>query len=268
MNRLGRTKDLLEKLGAGPKKALGQNFLVSDTVVDRIIEAAKHFKPQTLIEIGPGLGALTFDLKQITGDYTLIELDRVFADFWRQEGLSVVEADALQLDWTQIAAKPGTVLVSNLPYQISSSIVIDRTIGPDTIDAMVLMFQKEVAQRIKAKAKTDHYGLLSVIAQVYWQVETVCDAGPRDFFPPPKIISRVLSFKRKKQELPAREKFLNFVKLAFQHRRKLMASNLQGLNKGQAVKKWLEQNGFSEKARAEELSPEQFVELFNFMGRQ
>lgn len=266
-----RLQKTLEELGILAKKSLGQNFLVSDLVIERIINQVKEFQPEELIEVGPGPGALTYFLRQMNVPLQLIELDRVIAGYWREQGLPVLEEDALRLDWSQFYKGKKVVFVSNLPYQISSSIVIDRSLESQGVEHMVLMFQKEVAQRIRALPKTEHYGLLSVIAQTFWKTWMVTEAGPRDFNPPPRVASRVLGFSRIVSEVQNRKAFLTFVKAAFAQRRKLLKSNLSGLlnqkklSDAQLVQ-WLVEMGFKETARAEELSPVQFVKLYKNFG--
>ncbi len=266
-----RLEQVQEELGIAAKKSLGQNFLVSDLVISRIISAVKDFKPEALIEVGPGPGALTYFLRQMNVPLQLIELDHVIAEYWRKQGLPVIEQDALQLEWYPLYSGKKTVFVSNLPYQISSSIVIERSLEAQGVEHMVLMFQKEVAQRIRAMAKTDAYGLLSVIAQTFWKVEMVTEAGPKDFSPAPKVASRVLGFTRKESTIVRRGTFLTFVKAAFAQRRKLLKSNLADLCHQKSVSAenlvgWLLEMGFKETARAEELSPEQFVKLYKKFG--
>jgi 16S rRNA (adenine1518-N6/adenine1519-N6)-dimethyltransferase len=261
-------KTLLE-LGIEPKKSLGQNFLVSDLVIDKIIRAAAATKPGFLLEIGPGPGALTYHLKNITSNYQLIELDRTISEYWRQQGLNLLEADALQIDWSPFLkqTRPLT-LVSNLPYQISSSLVIDRCLDPEPLDFMILMFQKEVAQRLRARMQDELYGMLSVVAQSFWKMETLSDASPRDFFPPPKVASRVLTFEKKPSPVENKKKYFKFVKAAFLHPRKLMASNLQegiSVSKERAVE-ILQKLKLGEKARAGELSVQQFVDFYHELG--
>jgi 16S rRNA (adenine1518-N6/adenine1519-N6)-dimethyltransferase len=277
-----RRERLLEKIrlnGTGPKRALGQNFLISDHVIDRILENALETgstsfwaaagKANAILEIGPGLGALTDGLiigtKKLSIPFSVIELDRDFATSWREQGLTVVEADALQVDWKSLEMPQGTRLISNLPYQISSSLVIDRSVDAQGVTSMVLMFQKEVAKRIMAKPKTEDFGLLSVIAQLGWDIEIVCEAGPQDFFPPPRVASRVLRFRRK-ADAPGEQEFsrvLSFAKRAYAHRRKLLAGNLAGGSANrETIEAVIESMGFTKTARAEELSPVQILELF------
>lgn len=261
-----RLKVTLAELGIEPKKSLGQNFLVSDVVIGKIIAAAERTKPGFMIEIGPGPGALTYHLQNLTKNYQLIELDREISKYWRDKGLNLIEADALQLDWSPFfkEARPLT-LVSNLPYQISSSLVIDRSLDAEPLDHMVLMFQKEVAQRIRARHGDELYGMLSVVAQSFWKMETVTEAGPGDFFPPPKVASRVLSFEKKPSPVADKKKYFQFVKAAFLHPRKLMASNLMErlpITKERSME-ILKSLKLPEKARAGELTVQQFVDFYH-----
>ena len=139
-----RLKKAQEALGAEAKKSLGQNFLVSDVVIQRIVDKVKSFNPEFLIEVGPGPGALTDLLLEMNLPMQLIELDRRIAQYWRDKGQNVLEVDALQIDWNQFYKHERTVFVSNLPYQISSSIVIERSMEDSGVQQMVLMFQKNV----------------------------------------------------------------------------------------------------------------------------
>lgn len=265
MSAWQRMQQTMLELGIEPKKSLGQNFLVSDVVIEKIIRAVVDLKPQFLLEIGPGLGALTFFLKDIQVQKQLIELDRVFADYWRNQGFQVIEKDALQIDWQQFEkmSQP-KILVSNLPYQISSSLVIDRCLDSVPFDGMVLMFQKEVAQRIRARQQDELYGMLSVVSQTFWQTEMLLEASSRDFNPPPKVASRVLVFKTKASPVKNRKKYLRFVKACFLHPRKLLISNLEeGLSlKKEMTSEVLKKMGLSEKSRAGELTLEKFLQLF------
>jgi 16S rRNA (adenine1518-N6/adenine1519-N6)-dimethyltransferase len=278
LSRKDRIFARLQELGAEPKRSLGQNFLISDMVVDRILFAVKHDTFSELVEVGPGLGALTEDLIKLGKPMKLIELDRLFADYWRTRAaasvtpMQLIEGDALQISWGTLGIQPGALFVANLPYQISSSIVIERSLDPAGIVRMILMFQKEVAQRLMARASTKEYGLLTVIGQTFWDISTVCDAGPRDFFPPPNVASRVLLFRRRvTPELQTPEEaqgFLRFAKAAFSHRRKLLLRNLQGgffngdKDSGSLLEGIFVRAGLLNTARAEELDPNAFVRLY------
>jgi 16S rRNA (adenine1518-N6/adenine1519-N6)-dimethyltransferase len=265
-----RLQQKLQELGHIAKKSLGQNFLVSDHVISKILKQVEDLKAEKLIEIGPGLGALTEGLLEMKTPITLLEMDSGLAEYWRGRGCNLIEGDALQIDWSNLTG-PNTVLVSNLPYQISSSIVIERSLDSNQLKAMVLMFQKEVAQKIAAPLRRDDYGMLSVIAQNFWKVETVCEAGPGDFRPPPKIASRVLVFKAKDSGIENRKMFLTIVKESFKQRRKLLKSNLKSYLSSHKIAEndfldWLSKHGLKETARAEELSPELYKDLYGYIN--
>lgn len=276
MTRKEKIVERLRELGAEPKRSLGQNFLISDHVVEKIIDAAKSSEFTDLIEVGPGLGAITDDLLTLGVPMKVIELDKRFAESWRAKGVDVIEADALNVDWRSLGLKENALFVSNLPYQISSSIVIDRSMIPAGIKRMVLMFQKEVAQRLTAQPSTKEYGLLSVVAQTFWQISKVVEAGPGCFFPPPKVTSRVMMFKRREitgleagDDLSvSAQGFLSFTKAAFSQRRKLLSRNLYGSYFSSRegflpqIEKLLTDEGFTITARAEELDPQAFIRLY------
>ncbi len=258
----------MNELGIRPKRSLGQNFLISERVILRIIDEVRRVKPSALVEVGPGLGALTEGLLELDIPLRVIELDRIFAQYWRERGLDVIEVDALQTDWDEITRGSRTVLVSNLPYQISSSLVIERSLQPAGLTNMVLMFQKEVAQRIQGRPGSKDYGLLSVIAQTFWRIEKIVDAGRGDFFPPPKVLSRVLRFDARPTLEPSQSKeFLTLVKTGFAQRRKKLIRNLASWMdmkslQSESVIKELQSLGHGESVRAEELKPEEWLALF------
>ncbi|MBC7456985.1 MAG: ribosomal RNA small subunit methyltransferase A [Bdellovibrionaceae bacterium] len=264
-NAFDRLKKRQDELGILAKKSLGQNFLVSDNVIEKIIAAADGFNAERVIEIGPGCGALTDILLEKYKNLKLIELDRSLFDFWKSKDIDIINVDALQTDWTIYS---DYLLVSNLPYQISSSLVIDRSLDAKPLVGMVLMFQKEVAQRIRSIEQSEHYGMLSVIAQEFWQIKTVTDAGPRDFNPAPKVASRVLEFRPKVSNITDKAEYLHFVKAAFKQRRRILKTNLAALDKKFQVDllgDWLIQNKKSEKVRAEELSVVQINSLYHHL---
>jgi len=268
-------KDKLEQLKHLPQKSLGQNFLINEQHIQKIIDKALVQNPQKIIEIGPGLGALTDELLLHTDSRSIslciIELDVNLYQYWKEkilgyENIEIYNQDALKFDWSKIISD-NSVLVSNLPYQISSSIVIDRSMDLVPLNNMVLMFQKEVAERMLAKVTDSSYGFLSVIVQSFWKVTKVLDAGPKDFFPAPKIASRVLHFE-KSEQIKSKLKFLKFLKACFYQPRKFMISNLESQyniakSKGLEIFKKID---ISEKIRAEQLTVEQFHELFKLIN--
>ncbi|HEX4922460.1 MAG TPA: 16S rRNA (adenine(1518)-N(6)/adenine(1519)-N(6))-dimethyltransferase RsmA [Bdellovibrionales bacterium] len=260
--QLKDVQEKLRELGVSPKKSLGQNFLINPDAIDRIIGVVKRSQCDSIVEVGPGLGALTEPLLELGRPLTVVELDREFARIWRERAVHVIEDDALRIEWASI---PGDnkILVSNLPYQISSSLVIDRSVEPAGVRTMVLMFQKEVAQRMMAKPNTDAYSLVSVIAQNAWRVERVLEISSKDFYPPPQVASQVLRFELLGQGLP--QGFLNFVKLAFAHRRKLLIRNISGLADSAVLDHVWHSLKLDPKARPEDLSPKTFWDAYGLI---
>ncbi|MEZ4872465.1 MAG: 16S rRNA (adenine(1518)-N(6)/adenine(1519)-N(6))-dimethyltransferase RsmA [Bdellovibrionales bacterium] len=269
-------KKKLEELRTQPKKSLGQNFLINDGVIEQILQSGSNSEIKNVIEIGPGLGALTYGLCEYAENLKLIEMDRSFAQSWREAGIEVIEQDALKVDWKTLTSGKKWMLMSNLPYQISSSIVIDRSLGPDSIVTCVFMFQKEVAERIQSDCGSKQYGILSILAQTFWQIQKVVDVSPGSFYPPPKVFSRVLKFNR--IDPPSylfdqvdRQRFLLFIKECFQQRRKMLTNNLSGMLKARTLSREqleakLEDLEVGAKARPEQLSVEQYHELFKWIN--
>ena len=241
-------KQTLKELRHFPKKYLGQNFLINENVILKIVDETLKNNPKKIIEIGPGLGSLTNHLKQHK-NLVLIEKDKIFYEKWKAE--NIIYDCALKLDWNNLIEKD-TTLVSNLPYKISSRVVIDRSLDNLQLDKMVLMFQKEVSDRILSPKSLKSYSVLSVMAQSFWNIKKLVKLGPKDFHPPPKVFSQVLVFEKKTNDLiEDKNLFLKFVKQAFSNRRKKLVSNVI------ALKPHIDQN-----TRAGELSPLEFQHLF------
>jgi 16S rRNA (adenine1518-N6/adenine1519-N6)-dimethyltransferase len=209
--------------------------------------------------------------------FILIELDSGYSKYWATrlgveplqtsspslEAIQILHADALHVPWRDFEKLVGPrVLVSNLPYSIAASLVVDLAESP-VFDRMVLMFQKEVAERLMSEPGDPDYGMLSVVAQAAFQMTKLIDAGPQDFFPVPNVGSRVVVFERKPLEQLDfdRKKLLRIVKAAFAQRRKKIASNLAGYIPKAEMVVWLLAHGFTENARAEELSVAHYIEL-------
>lgn len=253
---------LFQELGITPLKKLGQNFLVNDSICQSILKEALSSEAASIVEIGPGLGALTHTLLKSSAKVSLIELDGTLAGHWQEKVSApheVFHCDALKFDWTQVP--PHSVLVSNLPYSIAASLVIDLSVmNPCPFDKLVLMFQKEVAQRMMAPSKSPDYGIPSVLAQSAWEISKLIDAGPQDFHPVPNVGSRVLTFLRKPM-VGDQKSLLKVVKAAFSHRRKKLKSNLKQLAPGEKVVQVFEEMGLEEGVRPEVLTVDQYNQL-------
>jgi 16S rRNA (adenine1518-N6/adenine1519-N6)-dimethyltransferase len=258
----------MEAAGIRPLKKLGQNFLLNPKICESVIEAVAAEGPLSVVEIGPGLGALTDGLLEKSWDLKLIEIDAGLIEYWKRvaPSLELIHQDALKLIWKDLNLAKPAVLISNLPYSIAASLVVELSSEEQPFDSLVLMFQKEVAERIDALKSSKDYGMLSVVAQANWDIRKVVDAGPQDFFPVPNVGSRVLQFKAKKVGFD-RSKFLTFVKLGFSQRRKKLSSNLSGQFKKERIQEGFINLDLGPDTRAQELTPIQFVELFQFLTR-
>ncbi|MEZ4484244.1 MAG: 16S rRNA (adenine(1518)-N(6)/adenine(1519)-N(6))-dimethyltransferase RsmA [Syntrophotaleaceae bacterium] len=217
-----------------PKKRFGQNFLRDTQVVERILEAADLQSSDRVLEIGPGLGALTDRLLPQVGILHVMELDRDLAGALQsrsEANLRVHMGDALRLDWDQLLPEPPYKLVANLPYNISSQILFKILDHRRLFSRLVLMFQQEVGDRLCAEPDSKAYGILSVLCQNWFDVRRVVRVPPGAFFPPPKVHSVVLRFDALSQPRVAVSDepfFRRVVKGAFGQRRKTLRNSLKG----------------------------------------
>jgi 16S rRNA (adenine1518-N6/adenine1519-N6)-dimethyltransferase len=220
-----------------PKRRFGQNFLIDKQVVDRIISAVNPETKDTIVEIGPGQGALTARLIEKAGNLIGIEFDRELVPDLRERfagyaNLRLIEADALTVDFCEIIQPAPTVrIVANLPYNVATAI-LQRLIEQRTcISEMTLMMQREVVDRITAEAGSTERGYLSVLVEAYCETEKLFDVPPRAFRPVPKVWSTVLRLcVREKVAADVQdEKVLwKLVSAGFAHPRKTILNNLRG----------------------------------------
>lgn len=217
------------------KKALGQSFLVNKDVIDRILEAVRPDDKETLVEIGPGRGALTSRLLQRSGRVIAIELDRELALhlsklFGEFDNFTLVTANALEVDVCNLI-KPAseTRLVANLPYYISTALLQRLIEQRHCITEMILMLQREVVQRIVAPPSSHERGFLTVMVEAYCQAERLFDVAPASFRPEPKVWSSVIRLRTRATDLNAKEEelFPRVVSAGFAQRRKTISNNLR-----------------------------------------
>ena len=243
------------------RKRFGQHFLADPGIVDAIVRAIDPRPGQAMVEIGPGLAALTQPLVERLGRLTVIELDRDLASRLRgREGLAVIESDVLKVDFREVARSLSvgkTRVVGNLPYNISTPILFHLLAQVDAIEDQHFMLQKEVVDRMVAAPSTGAYGRLSVMLQWRYAMDNVLHVPPESFDPPPRVDSAVVRM------LPLRsppaidaDLLSEVVQVAFSQRRKLLRHTLG---------RWLEQRGFAgsfdTQRRAEEVPVDEFVGL-------
>ena len=211
------------------KKSLGQNFLIDKNIIDKIISSSE-IENKSILEIGPGTGNLTAAiLKKNPKKFYVVEKDNSLAEFLEKEfgnKLSIINGDILKIDEKDISKEKLTVF-GNLPYNISTEIICRWIVNLDNFfwfDKLILMFQKEVADRILAGSDTKNYGRLSVLANWKLDIKKICDVSPASFSPKPKIDSSVLKFEPKKKFYKFKKSSnLEYItRVFFNHRRKMI----------------------------------------------
>jgi 16S rRNA (adenine1518-N6/adenine1519-N6)-dimethyltransferase len=253
------------------KPKLGQNFLVDEQAAQRIVAALGEIADRTVVEIGPGRGAITESLAARAGRVLAVELDRDLAAGLRAHfnpaRVEVVEQDVLQFDFAAAAGRAGEQLrvAGNLPYAITSPILLKLAASHAALDLAVLMVQREVAERVTAMPGTRDYGLLSVTMQMYGPVEQLFSLPPSSFSPPPKVHSTVFRwrFAPRFAELGVDESgFLRFLRQIFAQKRKTLSNNLRAAGVApQAAAAALTAAEIDPRARAEALSVEALAAL-------
>ncbi len=245
-----------------PRKRFGQHFLVDASVLDAIVGAVDARPGEAVVEIGPGLGALTLPLLARCERLVVVELDRdLAARLRRNPALEVVEADALRVDFTALAERLGQPLrlVGNLPYNISTPLLFHLQAAAAQVQDQHFMLQKEVVDRIAAEPCSKAYGRLSVMLQWRYRIESLFDVPPTAFEPPPQVESAVLRMRpRAPGSFDAEIGTLlgELTTVAFSQRRKLLRHTLG---------RWLDERGFGGsfdvQRRAEEVGVAQYVAL-------
>ena len=263
----------LEKLGASPRKSLGQNFLHDNNLARWIVERLELMPGDHVLEIGPGLGALTQWLPLDRVSATLLEKDRLFASFLQERfngpAVEVKLGDALQYDKRALFCKGEVKLIGNLPYYVSTPLIFHFSAAPCPISRMVLTVQKEVGDRLTASPRSGEYGSLSVLLQRRWEIKRLRVLPPSVFLPRPGVDSLVIELNKKNPtdiEEISEQWFVKVVKTGFSERRKKLTNTLAKLVPSKAVEEALIAEGLGGLARAEELSPMAWVNLAKRLG--
>lgn len=263
-----------------PKKQFGQNFLNDPATAEAIVRQAAIESDEVVVEIGAGLGALTIPLARVAGRVLAIEKDRQIAPLLKTEllanrvnNVTVIEDDILKVDWRAVVdeTSKGLVVMGNLPYNISSPVLVRLVQNRARIDRAVLMFQQEFARRIMAPPGGKSYGRLSVLLGYCATVKSVMVLKAHRFYPQPKIDSEVVAIQFKPPVLLADDEqcLVKVVKAAFSRRRKTLRNSLSGnilnLNTSQ-TERYLNDAGIDPRRRAETLTVAEFVRLSNVIG--
>lgn len=277
-----RTRAIMETYGLNFKKSLGQNFLTDANVLHKIVDAAEITEKDDVIEVGPGIGALTEQLAKRAHHVLAFEIDDRLIPVLKEtlspySNVTVIQQDILKTNLVEQIAKyfdghHSIKLVANLPYYITTPIIMHLLESNLNLNAIVVMMQKEVAQRLTAEPGTKDYGSLSIAVQYYTKAEISFIVPKTVFVPQPKIDSAVVRLiPQPSTEHPQNEKaFMQLVKGSFAHRRKSLWNNLIGIYGKNAptkatLEKVLDDVGIEKSIRAEQLTISEFIKLSNLI---
>ncbi len=270
-------KEILQKSGFRFSKSLGQNFLIDDGVLNKMIEKSNINSDTNVLEIGPGFGTLTQRLCRSAKKVVSVEIDDTVIPILAENteeftNLKIVNADVMKIDLkeliqTEFGNEPVKV-VANLPYYITTPIIMGLLQKELPISDIVIMIQKEVAERIAAKPGGKDYGALTVAVNFYSDPELIAEVPPSSFIPQPKVSSSVIRLKMllsPRVDVPDKKKFFSLVKASFGQRRKTLVnavfnSGISGKSK-EEIAAALGNAGLNEKCRGETLSIEDFARL-------
>lgn len=268
-------KRIMDGLGIKFNKALGQNFLIDQSVLDCTIEGSGIDETYGVIEVGPGIGTLTVELSKHAGKVVAIELDRSIAEYLKKafvayDNVEIVQGDALKTDLKKIIDEymPGmpVVVIANLPYYITTPLIM-RFLEEDLpFESITVLIQKEVAERIVSKPGKKEYGAISVAVQYYSTPEIMKIVPPDSFMPPPKVTSAVIKMDIKNHTKPAVDDEKNLFKVvhaAFGQRRKTLANALSSVFKvpKDEIADIVKNITGNEKIRGEQLDLCQFIQI-------
>lgn len=278
MNIYEETKFLMKKYNISANKNLGQNFLIDDNVINNIVNVAEINKKDFIIEIGPGLGTLTSRLVEKAGKVIAIELDKKMLQilndrFTLYDNFSIINQDVLKVDLNNLIQKENiqnyTVkIVANLPYYITTPIIMKLLEEKLNIDSITVMVQKEVADRLTVTPGEKNTGAITYCMYYYAKPQEVLTVPNTSFVPEPKVNSEVIKLKIRKVPpvlLKDEKMFFKVVKASFMQRRKTLLNGLvnSGITSKEILKKILKELNISEDVRGENLSIEQFAEISN-----
>lgn len=279
-----KTKEILEKYNIRLTKRLGQHFLVDENILKKEIEVAQLTSQDTVLEIGPGIGTLTEGLASKAGRVIAVELDRRFITIIKETltsytNIRIVEGDALKLDLCSLSGVPNSYkFVSNLPYNIAAPTIVKVLEECPSINLMVVMVQKEIAERMMARAGEEDYGVFSLKVQYHASVEKIWEVSRHVFLPPPNVDSAIIKITRLREprvSVDDEAAFFRLIQAIFRQRRKMIRAALPGakdlpysLSQITAALKSLEAGGFKISGRGELLSLNDFAFIYKTLQNQ
>ena len=270
------TGEIIKKYGFKMTKSLGQNFLINENILDKIIESADISSNDVVLEIGTGIGTLTQRLCENAKKVIAVEIDRNLIPILNEtlsnyDNITIINKDILKTDIKEelknLSINQKIKVVANLPYYITTPIIMKVLEDKVNVDCMVLMLQKEVADRMNATPSTKDYGSLSIAVQYYCDTAIVCKVPKSSFIPEPNVDSLVLKLvvnEKRKVDINDEDLFFKIVRGSFSKRRKTILnslSNYEDLGDKDKIQKLLEISGIDSKRRGETLSIYEFANL-------
>jgi 16S rRNA (adenine1518-N6/adenine1519-N6)-dimethyltransferase len=268
-------KEFFTSEKAYPRKSLGQNFLTDRRVIDRIVEVAEISAEDDVLEIGPGMGALTLALAENAGRVIAIEKDeRVMSRLHElldgRQNMELVSGDCLKIDYSNLYRGKKIKVVSNLPYSISSPVILKLLRERELFSTLILMLQFEVGERITAHPGGKQYGSLSVLIQTHMDVSIEFRVPPSAFWPKPKVDSAVLKFVplcQPRVRVKDEQLYEKVLRAAFSSRRKMLRNSLRSILSKDTAEYVLASCGIDRRRRAETLSIQEFGLLAEEIGK-
>jgi len=261
---------LLAQLGHRPNRRLGQNFLIDANILDIIVRTADLHPNESVLEIGPGLGALTERILPKAKSVTCVEKDPVMAEYLKSRftGFSLIESDALHVDFDVLFAAGIHKVVANLPYSVASRLMVEIVECEHRPEQMSLTIQKEVADRLIAEPGSKHYGIISILTGAFYKNTLIKKISPSCFLPPPKVWSAVVLMERREVPIVPGENYPLFKKLlksCFSQRRKQIGTILKKMGI-EPVNQLLEDAGIDHTDRPERISIRHWARLAELLS--
>lgn len=267
-----KMKSLLEKYEFGLKKKFGQNFIIDENIIDAIIKKSEIDQHTLILEIGPGSGSLTYKLSQSAGNVLCYEIDYKLKPILAETLMNLKNVEVIYEDFllANVLQKLSSYsyhkiyVVANLPYYITTPIIMKIIEDQLPIEKMVIMVQKEVGDRFKAQPGTKEYGSLSVFLSYYFYVKKIMDISKNVFLPKPNVDSIVIELRRKDRIAVVKDQvyFFQLIRDSFKQKRKTLKNNLSDYPLKE-IESVLKKYGFDLNARAEQLSLEIFIDIVN-----
>lgn len=265
-------KEKMEKYNFNLKKMFGQNFIIDENIINNIITSANIDRDTLVIEIGPGAGSLTYKLSQYSKNVLCYEIDTTLKEILQDnlkdcDNVEIIFKDFLKANVLEDIKKYSykkLYVVANLPYYITTPIIVKFIEDNIPVDKIVVMVQKEVGDRFKAKPNTKEYNSLSIYLNYYFDVKKLLDISKNVFIPKPNVDSIVVEFTKKENNFKLKDEklFFNLVKDSFTQKRKTIKNNLKKYNL-EKIEEVLKKYNFDLTVRAEQLPIEVFVDISN-----